>query len=247
MVRAVIVEDERYLREIVRKILKDSFSGMEIVGEADSVSEGVRLIDTLQPDLVFLDIEIREGQGFDILEQVAYDEFRVIFITAYNEFAIRAIKFSAIDYILKPVNEEELITAVRRALSEIEKPVLRKQIENFFNNYHNLQHKKLVIRTSEDIHIININDIIRCESDNSYTTFFMEGGEEILVSRSIKEYEEMLSDYGFIRPHRSHLVNLDYVKKLDKSDGGFLILKDGKEIPVSSRRKHNLLQILNNL
>ncbi|NPA35989.1 MAG: response regulator transcription factor [Chlorobi bacterium] len=247
MVRAVIIDDEQHLREMIRNMLADSFPDLEIIDEADSVQRGVEVIDTLKPDLVFLDIEIKGGEGFDILEKVTFKSFRVIFITAFNEFAIKAIKFSAIDYILKPINEKEFIDAVKKALTEIEKPLLQKQIENFLDNYHNIQNKKLVIRTSDDIHIVNVNDIVRCESDNSYTSFYIEGGEKIVVSKSIKEYSDLLSNYGFIRPHQSHLVNLNFVRKLDKRDGGFLIMKDGKEIPVSSRRKQNLLQILNNL
>ncbi len=247
MSRAVIIDDEKHLREMIRNMLSDSFPDLEIIGEADSVKDGVKTIDDLKPDIVFLDIEIKGGEGFDILKEVKYKGFKVIFITAFNEFAIKAIKFSAIDYILKPIDEDEFLKAVKKALAEIEKPMLQKQIENFFDNYHNLQNKKLVIRTAEDIHIVNVNDIIRCESDNSYTSVFVEGGEKIVVSKSIKEYTELLNDYGFIRPHQSHLVNLNYVKRLDKSDGGFLIMKDGKEIPVSTRRKQNLLQILNDL
>jgi two-component system LytT family response regulator len=247
MVKAVIIDDERYLREMLREMLMVSFAEIEIAGEADSVTDGVRLIDERRPDLVLLDIEIREGKGFDILEKVTYRDFRVIFVTAYDEFAVKAIKFSAIDYILKPVEEEELVAAVQRALAEMERPFLQKQIENFFHNCNDQQNKKLVLRTSGDIHILNVREIIRCESDNSYTTFFLENGEEIVVSKSIKEYDELLRDHGFIRPHRSHLVNLDFIRRLDKSDGGFLILKDGKEIPVSTRRKQSLLQILDEL
>jgi two-component system LytT family response regulator len=207
----------------------------------------VEIIKQKKPELVFLDIEIKGGEGFNILEKLSIKDFKVIFITAFNEFAIKAIKFSAIDYILKPVDEKEFTAAVKRALSEIEKPILQKQIENFFNNYNNMQNKKLVLRTSEDIHIVNINDIVRCEADNSYTTFFISDGEKIVISKGIKEYSELLEEYGFIRPHQSHLVNLNFVKRLDKSDGGFLIMKDGKEVPVSTRRKQNLLQILDRL
>jgi two-component system LytT family response regulator len=247
MIKAVIIDDETYLREMIRNMLADYFPEIEVAGEADSVGSGVEIIKQKKPELVFLDIEIKGGEGFNILEKLSIKDFKVIFITAFNEFAIKAIKFSAIDYILKPVDEKEFTAAVKRALSEIEKPILQKQIENFFNNYNNMQNKKLVLRTSEDIHIVNINDIVRCEADNSYTTFFISDGEKIVISKGIKEYSELLEEYGFIRPHQSHLVNLNFVKRLDKSDGGFLIMKDGKEVPVSTRRKQNLLQILDRL
>jgi two-component system LytT family response regulator len=247
MIKAVIIDDEAYLRSMIRNMLADYFPEIEVAGEADSVDSGVEIIKQKKPELVFLDIEIKGGEGFNILEKLSIKDFKVIFITAFNEFAIKAIKFSAIDYILKPVDEKEFTAAVKRALSEIEKPILQKQIENFFNNYNNMQNKKLVLRTSEDIHIVNINDIVRCEADNSYTTFFISDGEKIVISKGIKEYSELLEEYGFIRPHQSHLVNLNFVKRLDKSDGGFLIMKDGKEVPVSTRRKQNLLQILDSL
>ena len=247
MVNAVIIDDEVHLREMISNMLDDSFPEINIAGEADSVSSGIEIIEKTNPGLVFLDIEIKEGEGFDILKKVKNISFKIIFITAFNDFAIKAIKFSAIDYILKPIDQKEFVSAVKRALAEIEKPILQKQIENFFDNFQSLQNKKLVLRTAENIHIVNVNDIVRCESDNSYTTFFINGGEKVMVSKSIKEYSELLDEYGFIRPHQSHLVNLNFVSRLDKTDGGFLIMKDGKEIPVSTRRKQNLLQILDNL
>jgi len=247
MAKAIIIDDEKNLRELIRNMLSDFFPEIKIVAEADSVESGIETIETFKPDLIFLDIEIKNGTGFNILQNINYKDFKIIFVTAFNEFAIQAIKFSAIDYILKPINENEFIAAIQRALMEIEKPILKNQIENFFNNYQNLQNKKLVLRTSESMHIVKIDDIIRCEADNSYTTFFTSDGEKIIVSKGIKEYGELLSNFGFIRPHQSHLVNLNFVKRLDKSDGSFLILKNGKEIPVSTRRKQNLLHILNQL
>ena len=247
MLKAVIVDDEKSLRAMIRNILIDNFPEIDVVAEADSVSDGVTAIETQKPDLVFLDIEIKGGVGFDILEKIDYKDFKLIFITAFNNFAIKAFKFSAVDYILKPINEDEFLTAVKRAVIELEKPLLKEQIENFFNNYQHLQNRKLVLRTVEDIHIVNINDIVRCESDNSYTTFYVLGGDTIVISRSIKEYADILNEFGFIRPHQSHLINMNFIKRLDKSDGGFLIMKDGKEIPVSTRRKQNLLHILDRL
>ena len=247
MVKAIIIDDEKNLRELTRSMLSDFFPEIVVVAEAAGVESGIEAIETNKPDLIFLDIEINGGTGFNILQNINYKNFKIIFITAFNKFAIQAIKFSAIDYILKPINENEFTDAVQRALAEIEKPVSQNQIENFFNNYQNLQNKKLVLRTAESMHIVNVDDIMRCEADNSYTTFFTTDGEKIIVSKGIKEYDELLSNYGFVRPHQSHIVNLNFVKRLDKSDGSFLILKGGKEIPVSTRRKQNLLHILNQL
>ena len=247
MVKAIIIDDEKNLRELTRSMLNDLFPEILVVAEADGVESGIKVIETNKPDLIFLDIEINGGTGFNILQNINYKKFKIIFITAFNKFAIQAIKFSAIDYILKPINEKEFTLAVQRALDELEKPILQNQIEHFFNNYQNLQNKKLVLRTAESMHIVNVDDIIRCEADNSYTTFFTTEGEKIIVSKGIKDYDELLSNFGFIRPHQSHLVNLNFVKRLDKSDGSFLILKEGKEIPVSTRRKQNLIHILSQL
>lgn len=247
MVKAIIIDDEKNLRELIRNMLSDFFPRIRVVGEADSVESGAEAIESYKPDLIFLDIEIRGGTGFNILQNINYKNFKIIFVTAFNEFAIQAIKYSAIDYILKPINQKEFESAVQRALGEIEKPIFQNQIENFFNNYQNLQNKKLVLRTSESMHIVNIDDIIRCEADNSYTTFYTTDNEKILVSKGIKEFEDLLKNFVFIRPHQSHLVNLNFVKRLDKSDGSFLVMKDGKEIPVSTRRKQNLLHILSQL
>ncbi len=172
----------------------------------------------------------------------------MIFSTAFNDFAIKAFKFSALDYILKPVDETELCYAIEKAVDIRAKQNVEKRLKNFFEHFDKtVQPKKLVLKTAGEFHIVEITEIVYCQSDNSYTTFFFTNGEEIIVSRSMKEFEEILSGFNFFRPHNSYLVNLNYVKKLDKSDGGFLILKNGREIPVSARKKAGLIQILESL
>ena len=244
MIKAVIIDDEPEIREINRRLLADNFTGVEVVGESDSVESSIDLIQKVKPQLVLLDIDIKGGTGFHILQKVKPYNFGVIFITAFNEFAIKAIKFSALDYILKPVNETEFCTAVQSAIESIENRKLEDQVNNFFDHYERkTQSKKIVLKTSDSIYLVDISDIIYCVSDNSYTTFYIKDKKDILVSKGIKEYEKLLESYNFFRPHQSYLVNLHFIHKIDKTDGGSIVLKNSKEIPVSFRRKQALMDV----
>lgn len=245
MIKAVIVDDEPELRELNRIILQKNFSDIVVIGCLGSVAEAVKFIDQNEPNLLILDIRLGDGTGFNILQKIKSYNYSVIFVTAYNEFAIKAIRFSAIDYILKPIDEKDYCEAVKRAISSISSSMLHDQIKTFFSYYEKkTQSRKIVLKTTEAISIVDVSDITHCRSDSNYTTFHLISGEKIMISKVMKEYEQILSEYGFFRPHHSFLVNLNYISKLDKSDGGFLILKDGSEIPVSLRRKKKLIQIL---
>ncbi|MBL7967718.1 MAG: response regulator transcription factor [Prolixibacteraceae bacterium] len=247
MIKAVIVDDEPFHRETIQMLLDDYFPDVCIVAQAEGVGDAVAVLELHQPELVFLDIEIKGGTGFHVLQKLKKRDFKLIFITAFNEFALQAIKFSAIDYILKPINEFEFKAGVERAIQEIEKQEVVAPIEYLVSNYQDKADKKLVLRTSQELHVVNVTDVMRCEADNAYTTFYLESGEKIVVSKGLSEYAEMLENYGFVRPHQSHLVNLSFIRKLDKSDGGFLVLKDKSEIPVSARKKQQIIDFLNRL
>ena len=247
MIKAIIIDDESCFREMIQLLLEDYFPDIQIVAQAESVDDAVQAIEEHHPDLVFLDIELKGGTGFHVLQKLKNRSFKLIFITAYNDFAIQAIKFSAIDYILKPINEFEFKSGVERTLLEIERHEPPSPVENLFVNSQGNHDKKLVLRTSQNIHVVNISEIMHCEADNAYTTFFLNSGEKIMVSKGICKYIELLSCCGFVTPHQSHLVNLNFIKKIDKSDGGFLILKDNTQIPISVRRKQAVLDILNKL
>jgi len=199
--------------------------------------------------LVLLDIELVDGTGFQLLQKLKPYHFKVVFITGFNSYAIKAIKFSALDYILKPVNEIEFQQAIQRAVEQINENIDSSlQTDVLMDSYKKeTQSKKIVLKTAESLHIIDISEILFCRSDNSYTTFYLEEDDEIIVSRSIKEYDDLLNEYGFFRPHQSYLVNLNHVKKIDKSDGGFIIMKNKNEIPVSIRQKKNLIRLLDKL
>jgi len=250
MIKAVIIDDEPAMQELNSRLLAEYFPTIKLAGTADSVASGLDLIQETRPDLVLLDIEIKGGTGFQILQQLKPFTFKVIFITAFDTFALKAIKFSALDYIIKPVNEVEFQLAVQKAVDDFHyRPDNETQVDVLMDSYRKeIQSKKLVLKTSDSMHIIDIVDILFCQSDNSYTTFFLSNeNEKIVVSKGIKEYAELLKEYGFFRPHQSYLVNLNHVKKIDKSDGGFIIMKNKKEIPVSIRQKKQLISLLDNL
>lgn len=247
--RAVIVDDEFFSRQTVSDLLNDNFREIEIVGQADSVKTAVELIPALKPDLVFLDVDLTDGTGFDILNLLKPISFKIIFITAHQEYAMKAIKFSAFDYILKPVSESELKAAVDRVMAEQGMANHQVKLDAFFYNTGNMpkEGKKIVLKTSESIHLINVSDIIRCEADNNYTTFYLSTGERIVISHGLKEYEDLLGSYGFFRVHQSHLINLKYIARFDKKDGGYVILSDKSQIPVSQRKKQKLLEVIEGL
>ena len=249
MIKVVIIDDEPENRKINRHLLEEYFPEVEIAGEADSVESGVKVIREKKPDLVLLDIEIKGGTGFHVLQQLKPYSFKVIFITAFNDFAIKAFKFSAMDYLVKPVNEFEFQQAVEKVLESIRKSENNSEQSNYLLEFFKKENQigKIVLKTADAIHLVEMSEIIYCRSDNAYTSFFLTSGEEIIVSKSLKEYSGLLSDYNFFRPHQSYLVNLKHIKKIDKSDGGFVVLKNGKEIPVSVRQKKKILELFDKL
>ncbi len=249
MIKAVIVEDEKQLREINRMLLNDNFPNVEIVGEAANVNDAIGLITKEKPQLVLCDIELQDGNCFQVLQHCKPYSFRPVFITAYNQYAIKAIKFSAIDYILKPVNEFEFCDAIQKAIdSIIQHSSAEVQTDNLMKYYNNgSSPKKVVLRTSDSMHIVGLDEILYCKSDNSYTSFFLKDKKQITVSKSIKEFAELFAEYNFLRPHQSFLVNLQGITKIDKTDGGFIIMENGAEIPISSRRKQAIFEELDKL
>lgn len=249
MIKAVIIDDETALQEVNSCLLAEYFPDIKLVGTAKSIKSGIELIRKQNPDLVLLDIELSDGTGFQLLQKLQPYNFKVVFITGFNSFAIRAIKFSATDYILKPVNETEFQQAIQRAVQQIKKNENTQQQVNVLMNSlkKGTQNKKVVLRTAEAMHLVGIDEILYCKSDNSYTSFFLKDRKEITVSKSIKEFAEMFSDYSFMRPHQSYLVNLQGIVKIDKTDGGFIIMQNGAEIPISSRRKQAIFEELDKL
>jgi two-component system LytT family response regulator len=244
--RALIIDDEKKARETIRSIIELYCPDIAIEGEASSVKSGLELIRKERPELIFLDINLNDGSGFDLLKEIETINFKTIFITAYEDYALKAFKFSALDYILKPINPDELISAVDKAKSFQVKDNINMKFEAFISNMANITRevKKIVLKTSDSIHVINVNEIVRCEADRNYTIFILTSGKKILVSNTLKEYDEMLSSYQFFRAHQSHLVNINHISSYEKKEGGYLIMKDKSSVPVSVRKKETLLTLL---
>lgn len=244
MLNVVIVDDEEKARGSVKKMIETYTREVRVVGEAGSVQTGIQTIRELKPEVVLLDIQMPDGSGFDLLQQIDHPDVKIIFITAYEEYAIKAFKFSALDYLLKPLDPDELTRALEFAGSTLEKENARIKLEAFMANYQNMANevKKIVLKTAESIHLVQVSDIIRCEATGNYTKFFFASKNSILVSRTLKKFDEMLNDYGFFRVHQSHLVNLNHILQYEKGDGGSLILTDQKTVPVATRKKELLLR-----
>ena len=249
-VKTFIAEDETKTLNSIKKIIDNYCSDIVISGTAQTVSDAVAFLSKNDIDLLLLDINFPDGTGFDILQQLTSYNFKIVFITAYEKYAIRAIKISAVDYLLKPLNPKELIDAVFKVRKEIEnnnKDLLK--IETLLSNIKKPTEtfNKIAVKTSERITVVDLNDLIRCESDTSYTLIFLSDRKKIVSSKNLKEYDEILSGSGFLRTHKSHLVNINFIKSFEKAGGGYLVLKDNSKIPVSVRKKEFVLKTLDNL
>ncbi len=245
MIRCVIVDDEYHSRMNLRQMLGIFCPNVTIIGEADGARKGIEIIKNYHPDLVFLDIKMPDGTGFDILQEIDDVSFAVIFVTAFENYAIKAIKFNAIDYITKPIDSEELIEAVHKATTHLNGTANSVAIKQLLEsiNQPSKPHKKLILKTISTVYMVEIENIVRCESDRNYTMFFLNNGEMITISKSMRDFEELLAEYHFCRIHQSHLINLNYVKKFHSNDL-VVVLTDNTSIPVSTRKKEELLKAL---
>lgn len=246
MIRAVLIDDIKNSRVTLADDLKTYCPEVLLVGEADSVKTGVELIKASKPDIVFLDIELQDGTGFDILDSFDKIEFKIIFITGLDSYGIKAIKFSALDYLLKPVDTDDLVKAIHK-YKESEIPYdLKAKVDYLLENIHGNKpkFKRLALSSAAKVNMVNIDDIIRCEAQSNYTLFHLSEGKQILVTKTLKEYENLLEEYSFMRVHHAHLINLNYLKEYIKTDGGYAIMKDNSNVPVSVRKRDNLLKEL---
>lgn len=235
--KALIVEDKEYIRKGLLNLLQLIEAEVDVIGECESVKDAVIVANACQPELIFLDINLLDGDAFDFLRQTENLSFKIIFITAYEEFALKALKIGAVDYLLKPVDIDEL----KIALDKVKKlPIAeqRKQIDTVKQVWNN-EDTKLILSLHDSFQVIDLNELMYCESDKGYTTFYCKNDKKYIVSKTIKEFEDRLSAANFIRPHQSFMVNLKFIDKYDKS--GLIYLQNGKEIPVSSRKKEQFL------
>jgi two-component system LytT family response regulator len=237
--RSLIVDDEANAVDFINSIVEEYCPDLEIVGKAYNVDEGIAKVEETKPDLIFLDVEMPNGTGFDLLDHFPDKKFDVIFITAFNHYAIKAIKFSAVDYILKPINITEFIEAVSK--------VVRKRSDSQYSSSQSLRilmenlrsgsPSRLAIPTADGMEYLNPKEIIRIEADRSYSWLYLTGNRKILVSKHLKEFQDLLSDRYFFRSHNSFLINLKYVRKFVRKEGGYIEMQDGEQIPISRNRK----------
>ncbi len=244
---AILVEDMPRAMTMLQSDLKDMFPDIEIIGTADSVVNASKLLGKHTPDILFLDIMLGDGTGFDILEIFPDLTSKIIFVTAYEEHAIKAFRFSAVDYLLKPINPDDLREAVEKAKNQLSQSNENLSIlKDTFNNPDKLP-TKISLHTQDKIIIIKISDIIRCEADSNNTLFILNSGKKIFVTKTLKQYERLLSEHSFFRTHQSHLVNTDYIQAFVRKDGGYLLMKNGDMVSVSVRKRSEMMELLENI
>lgn len=243
--KAIIIDDEVSLREVLKSLLKTDHPDVDVVGEASSVNDAYELIVQSKPDLVFLDIEITDGTGFDLLARFNEISFKIIFVTAHNEHAVRAFKFSAVDYLLKPVDPHELAEAINKAKNSYPKKFEKHSAEVLHSALNTREiPKRILLKDQESIHLIDTEEIVRCEAAGNYTKFHLAGGKTLLISKTLKEFDSLFSSDHFFRAHQSHLINLNYFLRFDKAQGGSIVLKDNSVLPVATRKKELLMDKL---
>lgn len=252
IMRAVVIDDEVNGRETLLLLLQKYCPDVEVAGTADSVESGQALIAETRPDLVFLDIEMPLGSGFDLLEQFPDHVFEVVFTTAHAQYACDAFRVQALDYLLKPIYYDRLAGAVERARTRIsERRIYTQQQSSESLEFllsvlvdKSVYSNKVALRTADGIEFVQVRDIIRCEAENCYTTFHLAGGEKLVLSRTLREFEDMLSGFNFLRVHNSHLVNVTHIKRYIKRDGGYVVMSDGASILLSRRHREELVRTI---
>jgi len=249
MIRTIIIDDDQKVRKSLKGTLELFCDKVDVIDQADSVETGISAITKHDPDLVLLDIRMPDGTGFDLLKKIGKITFKLIFITAYEEHAVEAFKFSAIDYLLKPPDPDELVLAINKAEKILQDEIMHIKLETLLSNLNKTDSndKKLVLKTIDKIHVVDINDIVHCESQGSYTNIFLNTNERIMVTKTLKEYDDLLQNYNFFRIHHSHLVNLKYVKHYERSgekgSGGYVVTRNDDHIPVAYRKKEKFIEL----
>jgi two-component system LytT family response regulator len=245
MITAIIIDDELKGRTALRQKLKDYCPEVNILGEAESGAEGIRLIEQHHPKIVFLDIEMPQMNGFDMLQCVHAKSFHVIFTTAYDQYAIKAIKYAAFDYLLKPIDIEELKTAIAKAAQQNTIQYSGERLETLMQNLsgkHQLQ--KIAIPTMEGLLFFNLSDILYMQAESNYTAIYFKDHPKLIASRTLGDFEELLPTDIFYRPHNSYLINLNYIKRYIKGDGGQIEMQNGHYVDVSRRKKEEFIKLI---
>lgn len=244
MIKAIVIDDERSSVELICNLLQLYCKDVSVISTANCTQSAYIAIAEKKPDLIFLDVQMQDGNGFDLLNRFEMIEFKIIFITAHQQFAIDAFKFCAIDYLQKPISPLHLISAVEKMRQNISSGDITLKINALINNLSSSQKKKIVLKTFDKIYSVSAGEISRLESEGNYTTVHLADSKKITVSRLLKEFDELLAPEGFVRSHQSHLINLDFFYCFEKTTST-IVMKDGSKIPVSSRKKEQILSMLN--
>ena len=244
--KALVVDNEKNIRTTIVDLITAFCPQITSIVEADGVVSGLKKIHELEPDIVFTDVEMDDGTGMEMLSKLSEIKFQVIFITAHNKYAIDAFRFSAIDFLTKPINPDELAKSVQKAENNIKNKLFLEQVAVMNEKNVSKVEKKIVLKELDAIHVIKVKDLICCEASGIYTTFYIDNNKQIVVSKNLKEYEEILEPYEFLRVHNSFLINANKIEKFEKNDGGFLIMEGGQRVPVSQRKKDVVISFLKN-
>ncbi|TAE56309.1 MAG: DNA-binding response regulator [Bacteroidetes bacterium] len=245
MIKSVIIDDEAQARKVMKNLLAADFPGVEVVGEADDIHSGMEAIRSCQPDLVFLDIQLKSGTGFELLDRLGDENVEVIFVTAYDNYALTAFQFAAFGYLLKPVRISELQKVLMRFEEQqrLKQQSRQERIKVLIESYEDKgQVKKLIVQHVNGFQVLPLHEILYLRGEDNYTRFMLEKGEQTLVSKTLKEYEQLLDDFGFYRIHQSYLVNLRHVREYTKGEGGTVTMHNHDELPVSRRKKAGFLK-----
>jgi two-component system, LytTR family, response regulator len=244
--KVLITDNEPHIRSSVKELLIAFCPEITTIEEANGVQECLQKIKSFHPDILLLDVEMDDGTGFDLMKQISNPAFQLIFITAHNQYAIEAFQFSAIDYLMKPVDPDALQKSIQKAVANIRNSSLHQQVQVLLQQLAGIKNhdRKIVLKDIENTYFIRVADILYCEAEGTYTKFYFSDSVPILVSKNLKEYETLLEPLGFLRTHHSFLANPDKIKMYDKTDGGALILEGGHSIPVSQRKKDTVLGLL---
>lgn len=250
MIRAIIIDDEQHCIDRLEYLLS-TYAGrlVQLVGTYVTVGDGVHAITMHKPDLVFLDIQVGNATAFDLLKALTRIKFEVVFTTAYDQYAVKAFRFSAFDYLLKPIDRDDLLASISRLLERVSEQDRASRYDVLFENLKNQQgsSRRITIPTLNGFHIITTGEIIRCQADINYTHLFLKNNQKITVAKPLKDFEEILGDHGFYRIHNSHLINLTFISSYVRGKGGYVVMEDHTEIEVATRRKEGFLKMLKQL
>lgn len=243
--KTLIIDDEQSARTTLKTFLTQYCPALEIVGEADGIQTGRASIANNQPDLLFLDISMQDGTGFDLLSQIPNPSFHVVFITAHDEYAIKAFEYNAIDYLLKPLHPDQLVRVVKKAKAHSDQQGISQQLTQLLQQIKApTEAKRISLATQEGMLVLDFDEIGHLQSDGSYTSVYFGNCEKVMVSKLIKDFEQILPNQSFFRIHQSHIINIHYIRKILKEDGGMVLLKNGKKVPIARRKKEGLQQLL---